>query len=203
MEKQTQNPQLPQNAVTSSVLTLEQLCCAFANNHPIMYFDDERELLHNNCRIVELRKEEMTIANGEYQYDVKFDDVKLIIRPLSDLTKEIDVNCQEFYPLEVIGKIIDNEYKSLAEDEKGIIVGKDVSPRCGHPYDCSCMEYSYNLFYKDFNFYSTVYQDGNSDDLVDEITHESYLLVQKLLEWNFDIYGLIEKRLAISVHDVV
>jgi len=84
-----QAPQLPQNAVTSSVLTLEQLCYAFANNHPIMYFDDERELLHNNCRIVELREDEATITNGEYQYEVSFDDFQLLLRPLSFLIDNI------------------------------------------------------------------------------------------------------------------
>lgn len=89
MKKETQTQQLPQNAVTSSVLTLEQLCCAFANNHPIMYYDDERDLLHFNCRIVELREDEVTITNGEYQYEVSFDDFKLLLRPLSFLIDNI------------------------------------------------------------------------------------------------------------------
>jgi len=64
----------------------------------LQYFDDERELLHNDCKIVELREEEMTIANSEYQYDVKFYDVNIIARPLSDLTKEIEVNGEKFVP---------------------------------------------------------------------------------------------------------
>lgn len=85
---ENQTPQLPQTAVTSSVLTLEHLSIAMINNIMLQYFDDERELLHNDCKIVELREEEMTIANSEYQYDVKFDDVKLIIRPISDLRKD-------------------------------------------------------------------------------------------------------------------
>jgi len=71
-------------------LKLEHLAIAMVNNMLLQYFDDERELLHNDCKIVELREEEMTIANSEYQYDVKFDDVKIIARPLSDLTKEIE-----------------------------------------------------------------------------------------------------------------
>lgn len=62
------------------------------------------------------------------------------------------------------------------------------------------MSYTYNLFYKDFNFYSTVYQDGNPNDMVDEIVHESYLLMQKLIEWHFDVFGLIEKGLAIDIN---
>lgn len=127
-------------------------------------------------------------------------EITPILRPISDLTKEIEVNGEKFYPLELIGKIIDNEYVGLAEDEDGIIIGKDVSPRCGCPYDCDCMSYTYNLFYKDFNFYSTVYQDGNPNDMVDEIVHESYLLMQKLIEWHFDVFELIEKGLAIDIN---
>ena len=88
ISENAQNQPLDKTTVTSSVLTLEHLSMAMTNNFLLQYFDDERELLHNDCKIVELREEEMTIANGEYQYDVKFDDVKLIIRPIADLRKD-------------------------------------------------------------------------------------------------------------------
>jgi hypothetical protein len=125
---------------------------------------------------------------------------KPILRPISDLTKEIEVNGEKFYPLLEIGIIIDDDYLYLDEDENGIIVGKDVNPRCGCPYDCNCMSYTYNLFYSDFNFYSTVYQDGNENDMVNEIVHESFILIQKLFEWHFDVFGLIENDLAIDIN---
>lgn len=32
--------------------------------------------------------------------------------------------------------------------------------------------------------------------------YDGYLVVQKLLEWNFDINGLIEKKLAIDINDL-
>lgn len=88
ISENAQNQPLDKTTVTSSVLTLEHLSMAMNNYFLLQYFDDEREILHNDCKIVELREEEMTIANGEYQYDVKFDDVKLIIRPISDLRKD-------------------------------------------------------------------------------------------------------------------
>lgn len=151
--------------------------------------------------ILGLIKNEIYIGDEDSINSFVLDDETFpILRPLSDLTKEIEVNGEKFYPLELIGKIIDNEYVGLAEDEDGIIIGKDVSPRCGCPYDCDCMSYTYNLFYKDFNFYSTVYQDGNPNDMVDEIVHESYLLMQKLIEWHFDVFGLIEKGLAVDIN---
>ena len=68
-------------------LELKHLALAFANNYKVTYFDDEREL-NQVCNIVELREDECTISNGEYEYDVKFDDIKLLCFPLSALTKD-------------------------------------------------------------------------------------------------------------------
>ncbi len=36
-------------------LKLEHLAIAMVNNMLLQYFDDERELLHNDCKIVSLR----------------------------------------------------------------------------------------------------------------------------------------------------
>ncbi len=71
----------------------------------LQYFDDEREILHNDCKMVEFREDEMTIANNEYQYDVKFYDVKPILFSLEDLTKEITINGETFVPFDELIKI--------------------------------------------------------------------------------------------------
>ena len=71
----------------------------------LQYFDDEREILHNDCNMVEFREDEMTIANNEYQYDVKFYDVKPILFSLEDLTKEITINGETFVPFDELIKI--------------------------------------------------------------------------------------------------
>lgn len=71
----------------------------------LQYFDDEREILHNDCKIVEFREDEMTIANNEYQYDVKFYDVKPILFSLEDLTKEITIGGETFVPFDELIKI--------------------------------------------------------------------------------------------------
>lgn len=68
-------------------LKLKHMSIAFSNNQEVFYFDDEREL-NQICKIVELRQEELTISNREYQYDVLFDDIKLLLRPLSYLKKD-------------------------------------------------------------------------------------------------------------------
>ena len=71
----------------------------------LQYFDDEREILHNDCKIVGFREDEMTIANNEYQYDVKFYDVKPILFSLEDLTKEITIGGETFVPFDELIKI--------------------------------------------------------------------------------------------------
>jgi len=111
-----QNQPLDKTTVTSSVLTLEHLSITMTNDFLLQYFDDEREILHNDCKIVSLRDDEMTIANGEYDYEVGFDDVKIIIKPLSDLRKD------EYFDLymdfcESLGMV--NCYHLLEALEKG------------------------------------------------------------------------------------
>lgn len=106
------------------------------------------------CRIVELRLDELTISNGEYQYDVLFQDVKLIARPLSDLTKEIEHNGEKFVPQDIL-------------DETHI------------------SHWSYvNIKYLD----SKMLQDA------------PFWFTQKLIEWHFDVHGLIERKLAIDLN---
>lgn len=146
---------LDKTTVTSSVLTLEHLSIAMANSFLFQYFDDEREILHNDCKIVELREEEMTIANGEYQYDVKFDDVKIIVRPKSDLTNEININGNLFVPINY------NAFKHSKED---------------------IIEFQNNfIHYKGVKF-------G---------------IIERFLEWNFDVFNHIKEGRGISIHDVV
>jgi len=134
-------------------LKINELAIAFANGYNIQYFDDEREILHNDCKIVELRQEEMTIANGEYEYEVDFDDVKILARPLSDLTKE---NLVDFYQLTSVDlELID------------------------------------------------------VDEWIQELIHlittkERFQLsqFQLLFQWHFDVFGLIEKGLAINLTSI-
>ena len=84
-------------------LELKHLAIAFANKYKVTYFDDEREL-NQVCNVVELREDECTISNREYEYDIKFDDIKLLCFPLSALTKEITINGETFNPYDKINK---------------------------------------------------------------------------------------------------
>ena len=76
-----------------------------------------------------------------------------ILRPISDLDKEITIGNNTFVPHLLLG---------------------------GRP----------NLTDYDLKYFEN------------NIIHLSYDLVRQLIEWHFDIFGLIDKGLAISIHDV-
>lgn len=81
-----------------------------------------------------------------------------ILRPLSDLTKEIEHNGEKFVPIEKFG----TKYSSYESS-----IYKHTLNEC-----CSDLE-SFNL--------------------LDRIR-----IIDKLLEWHFDIHGLLENNLAID-----
>lgn len=93
---------------------------------------------------------------------------KPILRPLSDLTKEIEVNGEKFVPIEI-----------LSEELEGITFGKTSDF-----YD--------NLKRLMFHFYDRHEVEINIEDCL--------FLISKLYEWHFDIFGLIENKLAININ---
>lgn len=86
---------------------------------------------------------------------------KLILRPLSDLTKEIEVNGEKFIPESTLFRLFGDmtQFQIL---EKGFY----------------SLNYGYYL-------------------KIEQLPHN---IVSQLLEWHFDIYGLIEKGLAIDIN---
>lgn len=160
-------------------LKLEHLAIAMVNNMLLQYFDDERELLHNDCKIVELREEEMTIANSEYQYDVKFYDVNIIARPLSDLTKEIEVNGEKFVPIMVLfGGEDYRQYDFTIDTVEKPILGKRIE-----------------ISIKDIG--SPCITFGVKNPLNNSLNYQNW---QLLLSWHFDLFNLIPNGLAIDVN---
>ena len=140
-------------------LELKHLAIAFTNNWKVTYFDDEREL-NQVCNIVELREDECTISNGEYEYDVKFDDIKLLCFPISSLTKEITINGESFVPIDFINKNIRKVVDIY------LVVGE------------------INIDIETDNYSQII-------NLID-----GYEIMQKLIEWKFDVFRLIESGLA-------
>ena len=80
-------------------------------------------------------------------------EIKLALRPLSDLNKEIEHNGEKFVPQKRIHQL---DFEWLITSEK--------------PYE-----------------------------LVQKSDYEHFI---KLLEWHFDVFGLIEKNLAIDINTI-
>lgn len=103
------------------------------------------------------------LINGDHHYTFKDRNtagknavlIKPILRPLSDLTKEIEHNGKTFIPIE--SKTVG--FLRLKDGKK-----RELSRSC---FVLEVLEYD---------------------------------LVQKLLEWHFDVFGLIEKGLAIDIN---
>lgn len=93
-------------------LKLKHILNAFENNQKVRYFDEKRCKWHT-CEIVEVRRDECFISDGEMEFEVSFYEIVIISRPLSDLTKF----CKDlgFVPIEWF-EIRDDENGSLEYD---------------------------------------------------------------------------------------
>lgn len=122
-------------------------------------------LEHNlQCKVVDKGVETIATLSGIYsdgtcvfadlvEGEQGFESVMLILRPLSDLTKEIEHNGEKFVPHTKLG---------------------------GRP----------NL------------TDYDIDYLSKKINVMSYGLITQLIEWHFDVFGLIEKGEAIDINTI-
>ena len=108
-----------------------------------------------DCWIVSM---EDTIDN-ELSCSTHFSEIKPILRPLSDLTKEIEHNGEKFVP---------NEY-----------LNSDCKKYCT-PEDWDAI-----LFIE-----------------VENINSVPYVIVNQLIEWNFDIFNLIQDGLAVDKNTI-
>lgn len=108
---------------------------------------------------------------GDFCY-ASFDSAKLILHPLSDLTKEIEVNGKKFIPIDNLKQEFLIDYFVFGKHEIGWTGYIDPKGNAHFP----------------------IYM-GN--EILDEC---SYLFYQKLCEWHFDIFGLIDAGLAIDIN---
>lgn len=103
----------------------------------------------------------VTLYNVENFID-KTTESKIILRPLSDLTKQIEHNWERFVPMDIICP--KNEYQN--DFERNVAIG---SLQLQGVIGFSCTYFS---------------------------------VVQKLFEWHFDVFGLIDSGLAINLNTV-
>lgn len=116
---------------------------------------------------------------------------KPILRPLSDLTKEIKHKGNVFIPLEKISEDFTSEIDFIDVDR--------ALWQVMNPYGTI----DYSLWFETINIgdESIIIEhlNCNGKDNQNIITYRRYF---QLCKWHFDVFGLIEKGLAIDINDI-
>ncbi|MFC3353723.1 hypothetical protein [Sphingobacterium zeae] len=118
-------------------------------------------------------------GNKEVSFSI---DCKPVLRPLSDLIKVIEYDGRKFIPMHRLkdGGTYLNEFRFL--EWKGYsAIDNEEHETC---YDPETM--SFNQFYR-----------GDS-----RMCTKQYEKMQLLFKWHFDVFGLIEKGLAIDINSI-
>lgn len=128
-------------------------------------------------------------------------EASLVLRPLSDLTKEIEHNGEKFVPIEVIAKIMEIQGDLFIIEDDVKAFGWDEN------YFDDSQGYAIVWNENELNFYVCYSDDVNceigiySDKYLYPLSFH-YNDFQKLFEWHFDVFGLIEQGLAVNFNDV-
>jgi hypothetical protein len=136
--------------------------------------------------------------------------IKPILKPLSDLTKEIEVDGKKFIPLKKIHELDEtNSFDDKEKSYKLIFIDKVIS-----------VEHNkYELLGKEDFVLKYVVETSNLGNFIYSFTYDPEIrrfakrnetykqplgigfqidMFNKLFEWHFDVFGLIEKGLAIN-----
>lgn len=122
----------------------------------------------------------LRVGNGYKNiYDEDFGKTAfLVLRHLSDLTKEIEHNGEKFVPILRLAELNLRQFNwKMIFDSKRAFSDKLY------------VEFYFNG--KDFRCVNQQY---------DAVAQNQFILFQKLFEWHFDVFGLIEKGLAVDIN---
>jgi len=114
-----------------------------------------------------------------------------IARPLSDIYKQISHNSETFVPIIELAKIAG--YKHVDKHWAGQ-VGASASVTKTFTYS---NELGFHLVMEDDHYYS---DENTIEEKIIEVNQLG--LFQKLIEWHFDVAGLIDKNEAININNI-
>lgn len=127
--------------------------------------------------------------NGDSFVEIKY--IKPILFPLSSLTKEITIDGEKFIPIEVIMKSIGINGEITIDDEP--CFGWDES--YGDDAQGYAVCFNTEKLFFGVCYWEDIYEGIFTDKMLYELPFE-HKQFQKLLEWKFDVFGLIEAGLA-------
>lgn len=102
-------------------------------------------------------------------------DFKPMLRPICDLTKEIEINGKKFVPMEYLFDF-ENPYNKIPKRMKYHY--EEVPNRISITHNATCR---------------------STEVLFSEMGANPYWMMQKLFEWHFDVFGLINEGLALPL----
>jgi hypothetical protein len=115
---------------------------------------------------------------------------KPLLRPLSDLIKEIEIDGKIVIPIVELAKVESNSFRNITE------VFKTDDDTDSYDFGVSYHDvFGANALYVSLRSNSMFY---NSRGSISDSSRNQYQLFQKLFELHFDVFGLIEKGLAIK-----
>lgn len=109
-------------------------------------------------------------------------EYSLVLHPLSDLIEEIEINGKKFIPAIELAKL---------------------KIKLGLCYDAApSIDFNYKIVNKPFGKTLKVTKFDQWVIMLSfkQVYRSGYWLVQKLFEWHFDVFGLIENNLAIDIN---
>jgi hypothetical protein len=156
---------------------------------------DYIDFFGGECDDFAVKEERYRIANNG--------TLKPILRPLSDISKEIEVDGEKFIPIFELAKISNfkHDFKRIVNENGTLVLYSDVSkhPELDHPGLVHFFEMDTEDCDFDYGFES-LGQDGEVFDTFFFPIKNQLSLFNKLFEWHFDVFGLIEKDLAININ---
>ena len=125
----------------------------------------------------------------------KESEYKPLLRPLSDLTKQIEHNGETFVPVIELAKLMN------MADPKDFKILDDVTEDGTRRLGC-CWFKEQHLFWYDPEYRCFEYETTESFVSFNTCASNQLDMFKKLYSWHFDLDGLIEKGLAIDINTV-
>ncbi len=143
-----------------------------------------------HLHIVGWKDRKLSFDSGHDFYN-KLEDglVRLFLRPISDLTKEMEFNGKKFIPMYHLFR----KYCHILPDEYSLDVGKNIILMdVKQPF----FEWYFVYHIKEMMFEFSRKDESNYKNL------NQYNMFEELKSWHFDIFGLIDAGLAVDINTV-
>ena len=146
-------------------------------------------MMSGNRKISEMRNLGQTSIEISHRIYVQISSCKPLLRQLSELTKEIEIDGEKFVPITELAKIYETDeiFGHLKFEIK---------------YDFAAVKYvdseENNIIFC-YNFKTKSFGTHDFDNKIIHTVQNQLDLFQKLFEWHFDVFGLIDQGIALPL----